>query len=115
MPQVTPITATQLKDLATSSKVLILDVRSQNEIERTGIIPGARHIPAAEVPKKSRANSPEFDSAFQMAETIVVYCAMGARSSAVAEALVNQGYPDVRDLGKLSNWLDAGLPVKIFS
>lgn len=112
MPEVTQISAAQLKALQATGNVLILDVRSKAEVEKSGLVPGAVHMPAIEVQKKSRPSSVEFDPAFDKAKTIVVYCAIGARSSAVADMLVKQGYADVRDFSKFSNWTDAGFPVQ---
>lgn len=112
MSSVKPISATELKTIASQGKVLILDVRTDAEIERSGRVPGARSIPAIEVPKKARPESAEFDPVFKSAQTIVVYCGVGVRSAAVAESLVKLGYGDVRDLGRFSYWADAGLPVE---
>ena len=111
MMTVTQIAPNELKTLIDAKKALVLDVRSNSEIERTGTIPGAICIPAVEVRRRARPDSNEFDPVFADAKTIVVFCAIGARSAAVAEVLVEIGYGDVRNLGKFSDWTGAGLPV----
>jgi rhodanese-related sulfurtransferase len=43
---------------------------------------------------------------------IIVYCAHGVRSTAVARALVRAGYQHVGDMvGGMDAWLRVGLPV----
>ncbi len=78
------------------SKVLLLDVREDDEREAARIEPSL-HIPmgqlvprAGELPKDRR---------------IVVYCHMGGRSQMVASYLATHGHPDVANLtGGIDAW-----------
>ena len=44
-------------------------------------------------------------------EPYVVYCRSGRRSSAAAQAMIDAGFTDVYDLGAITDWIGAGLPV----
>lgn len=107
-----PVDPATLKALISEQNTLVIDVRSETEIGKTGTIKGACCIPAIEVPRRARRGGDDYDPRFATAKTIVVFCAIGARSAAVAETLVNMGYPDVRDFGRLSHWTDAGFPTE---
>ncbi|MHB9095330.1 MAG: rhodanese-like domain-containing protein [Eubacteriales bacterium] len=91
------ITAGQLKSMRESDKnLLVVDVR-ENEEYGLGHISGSLLIPIGEV--QSRVNELPRD------KKIVVVCATGARSSQVADYLVQQGYTGVYNLsGGLASW-----------
>lgn len=82
--------------------VFLLDVRTSGEYSQVRL-DGARLIPidqlqrrVAEVPKGP----------------VLVYCAVGSRSSAVADYLLRLGYPEVYNLyGGIWAWQLRGLPV----
>ncbi|PLY02620.1 MAG: rhodanese-like domain-containing protein [Desulfuromonas sp.] len=84
------------------SDIFLLDVRTPGEYLQTRLA-GARLIPIdqlqrriAEVPKGP----------------VLVYCAVGSRSSAVADYLLRLGYPEVYNLyGGIWAWQLRGLPV----
>ena len=104
----TTISAHELMALQKSSNVLVLDVRSATEISKTGTIPGAACIPAIDVFRKAQPTSVKFDARFSEADTIVVFCAVGIRSEAVAQTLRGLGYANVRNMSRFSEWVDAG-------
>ncbi len=104
-PTITPAEAMQLQ---ATSKVLMLDVRSVAEISQSGTVRGALCIPAIEVYTKARPRSDHFDKRFAEAKTIIVFCAVGARSEAVAQTLVRLGYADVRNMKRFGDWVAAG-------
>jgi len=95
--QVPEINAQQLKDMIESAAPpFLLDVREAWEVAR-GIIPGAVHIPMNSIP--DRLNELPTD------QPIVVYCAAGGRSYAVAEFMLQQGFSQVTNLaGGISAW-----------
>jgi rhodanese-related sulfurtransferase len=86
-----------------NAKLFILDVRTPDE-RRQGYIAGSTLIPIdamerrmAEVPK----NRP-----------VLVYCTVGARSRAVAQALVRQGYTEVYNMKDgLYGWYRNGFAI----
>ena len=83
-------------------EIFLLDVRTPGEYFQVRLA-GARLIPidqleqrVAEVPKGP----------------VLVYCAVGSRSSAVADYLLRLGYPEVYNLyGGIWGWQFRGLPV----
>ncbi|MBP6995352.1 MAG: MBL fold metallo-hydrolase [Phycicoccus sp.] len=90
------LTADAADDAAGSGTVQIVDVRNAAEVA-AGMLPGARHIPLAELAR--RANELEAD------RPVIVYCAGGWRSSVAASTLRAKGFGDVSDiLGGYGAW-----------
>ena len=75
----------------------LIDVREPNE-HAAGTIPGAHLIPIGQLVERiSSVAAPD--------EPVVLYCAVGARSAAGAEALIGLGYREVRNLvGGYNSW-----------
>lgn len=84
------ITSREAKTIiARNPKVFLLDVRTPEEF-RQGRIPGATLIPIGEFERRFRevpANRP-----------IIVFCAVGSRSRAVAQYLARQGVKEVYNM-----------------
>ena len=80
---------------------MLLDVRTEDEWA-DGRIAGAVHIPMDQL--MSRMN--------EVGDRVVCVCAVGARSSRVAEYLNAQGHQAVNLDGGIYGWVDAGLPVE---
>jgi rhodanese-related sulfurtransferase len=103
--EVPSIDATEIGALLAKEpgSVLILDVRTTGEyqgghMQKAVLIP-MRDVPTrlAEIPRQKK---------------IVVVCASGARSGAVADYLIGQGYPWVRNYaGGMWDWARRGLPI----
>ena len=80
---------------APSDRPLLLDVRNAGEVT-AGMIPGAVHIPLAELTRRI-GEVP--------AGPVVAYCAGGWRSSVAASLLRRHGHPDSSDLhGGFAAW-----------
>jgi rhodanese-related sulfurtransferase len=80
----------------------LLDVREDEEWQ-AGHAPAARHVPMGQLP--ARLDEVPAD------RTVICVCRVGARSGAVATALMAEGF-DVRNLaGGMLAWEAAGLPV----
>lgn len=100
MKSYSEIEASDLIDYITKPKVLLVDVRNDDEVAR-GIIPGAMHIQLSMLPlhyeKLMNANS------------VVFYCHSGVRSAQAADFAVNKGVKDVFNLiGGVIAWGKAG-------
>jgi rhodanese-related sulfurtransferase len=102
-----PIAAEELaKRIAGGSAPAIVDVRTPAEYA-AGHIPGAINIPQ-DVLATHLADIPGTKST-----EVVVHCQGGKRAAAAEQALVQQGYTNVRDLqGHFGGWVQQGLPVE---
>lgn len=69
----------------------LIDVRTPGEFSR-GHLPGARNIPLSTI-----------GAARGLGDTVVVYCASGARSARAASALRSAGVATVHDIGPMRN------------
>lgn len=86
-------------------RILLLDVREAEEL-RLARVERAVHIPMGDIPSRLQSIDEERE--------IVVMCHHGARSFKVALFLVQQGFPNVKNLrGGIDAWsceADAGVP-----
>lgn len=71
----------------------MIDVRNDDEIEASGLIDGALHIPSGEI----NENPDQFVDLLpeDMDATIVIHCAAGVRARGVVDTLVEMGYENV--------------------
>jgi rhodanese-related sulfurtransferase len=100
MKSYSEIEASDLFELITKPKVLLVDVRNDDEVER-GIIPGAIHIQLSMLPLRYEK--------LMNANTVVFYCHSGVRSAHAADFAVSKGVKDVFNLiGGIIAWGKAG-------
>lgn len=92
------------------SSVLIIDVRTQEEIDETGKLPGSIHIPMGDVPD-TLINVPEdqFKAKYGKDKPtkdtkIIVSCRSGRRSAMVQDAIQKLGYEN--SYNYTGGWLD---------
>lgn len=100
------ITAEEAEGLSGTPGVLFLDVRDGDEVARSGKIAGAINISRGMLEFKADKDAPLYDKQFDNANTIIIYCASGARSALSCKTLIDMGYADVRDLGTLNDWME---------
>ena len=92
------ITAEEAKQIMGNEEgYIILDVREQDEYD-AGHIPEAILIPYTQIGEK--ANEVLTDKK----QLILVYCRSGRRSKLAAEALVEQGYTNIKEFGGIIDW-----------
>jgi rhodanese-related sulfurtransferase len=96
------IDAAGAADLIEAGSVAVIDVRQPFEWTR-GHIPGATHIPLAQLSK--RLDEIPRDA------TIVTVCASGHRSALAARTLTRHGHDVLNLRGGMSAWTRAGLPI----
>ena len=99
------ITAQALSELLDEDEApLILDVRSDKELENNGLIEGSLHIPLNRI--EERLDDVPAD------RSLVVHCAGGYRSAIACSLLQKHGRENIRDLvGGFAAWKASGLPV----
>lgn len=94
------IEATELFNLITQPKVLVIDVRNDDEVMR-GRIPNAIHIPLSMLPVSYEK--------LENAEKVIFYCHSGVRSALAADFAVSKGIEHVYNLtGGVIAWSKAG-------
>jgi len=98
---------------AEQADVVLVDLRSNDERARDGIIPGSIHVPRSVLEWRcdpdSRWSNP---NVADRTLSLVLVCAHGYSSSFAAAALVELGFERAGDLaGGFEAWRDAGLPV----
>jgi rhodanese-related sulfurtransferase len=86
-------------DVKVSDAVTVVDIREQVELQRTGIVDGAVHIPLGRLPQRMNEISKE--------KPVYLYCAAGGRASQACEFLTAQGY-DAYNTGGITDWFHAG-------
>lgn len=98
------ITSTEAKALIAKNKqVVLLDVRTPDEF-RQAHLRGALLIPLAELQKRV--------SEVPRNRPLLVYCAVGARSSTAAAILASKGYREIYHMSDgLVGWYKQGFPI----
>lgn len=97
------VTAQQAVQLANQQQGLFLDVRS-SESFKTGSIPQARNLPAADLQAKLGSLPKD--------KPIIVVCDRGRDSARVAGTLRKQGYSQAVSLNEgLTGWAQSGMPL----
>jgi len=102
------ITPDETAALVAAGKAVVVDVRDGTEVQASGKVKGARHVPRGLLEFKADPESPMYDPALQREKTIVVYCASGGRSALAGKTLKDMGYADVRNLGGFQDWAASG-------
>ena len=92
------ITAQEAREIMdTEEGYIILDVRTQAEYDEKHI-PGALLIPDYEIKERAEEELTDKD------QLILVYCRSGRRSKLAAEALVELGYTNIKEFGRIIDW-----------
>ena len=74
----------------------LIDIRESNELENTGSVEGASHIPRGMLEVYLDPNSPVFQNGqIDQNKEFVLFCAGGVRSALAVKSLKNMGYQKV--------------------
>jgi rhodanese-related sulfurtransferase len=97
-----------------SRGALLVDIRSEVQRERDGIVPGAMYHPRNVLEWRMDPASSHHDPAVDGLERrVILMCDEGYQSSLAAATLCDLGFVRVADLvGGFQAWRDAGLPVE---
>jgi rhodanese-related sulfurtransferase len=99
------------EEAAGDPDLLIVDLRSADERERTGVIAGSKHVPYSVIPWRADQTS-EWRDEELAGRRLCLVCMHGESSSLAAASLVQLGV-DAGDLiGGFEAWTEAGLPVE---
>ena len=105
VPKITPDEA---RKLIAEGNALVVDVRDTSEIQASGKIKGALHVPRGMLEFRADADTPYHDKSFAKDRPILLYCASGGRSALSGKLLKDMGYENVHNLGAFKDWAEAG-------
>lgn len=81
------ISLAEVMNILNKNKGILLDVRNNDEVKKTGSIKGAQHIPLPELEKRL--------SELNKNNTYITFCASGNRSKKAAEILKKNGFKNI--------------------
>ncbi len=91
------ITSDEAKNIMSTQKAIVVDVRSLEEYNE-GHIPNAISVPLETIGNEAEAKLKNKD------DLILVYCRSGRRSREAALRLIEKGYTNVIDFGGIQDW-----------
>ncbi len=106
--EVKTIKAEELKGMLGRDDVLVVDVRDPHEVAQSGKVPCAVNVSRGMLEFRACNSTPMHHPAFSPDKTLIVYCASGGRAVLACKALMDLGFADVRSLGTLKDWVEAG-------
>jgi rhodanese-related sulfurtransferase len=109
VPRITPAEA---KELIARGRAVVVDVRDAPEVEKSGKVAEAVHVPRGMLEFRADPETPYHDKHFDRQKAIIVYCASGGRSALAGKTLKDMGYGEVYNLGAFKDWVESGGPVE---
>jgi rhodanese-related sulfurtransferase len=105
VPKITPA---QAKELIAKGNTLVVDVRDVPEVQASGKVAGAVHVPRGMLEFRADPDLPSHDKNFSKDKTVILYCGSGGRAALAGKMLRELGYDQVFNLGGFKDWADAG-------
>jgi len=112
LKSITKLNKIQVKELlSTNSDIVVLDVRSRDELKEIEPLPTAVNVPIDEVDGAFKLSGSEFKSKYgfekpEKTKRILVYCKLGMRAQKAGEALQKVGYQNVLHYSGVADWHD---------
>ena len=96
MTEIKTISADEAYQMIQSKNCNLIDIRESNELENTGSVEGASHIPRGMLEVYLDPNSPVFQNGqLDQDKEFVLFCAGGVRSALAVKSLKDMGYQKV--------------------
>ena len=96
MNEIKTIDADQAFQMVQDKNCNLIDIRESNELENTGRVEGASHIPRGMLEVYLDPNSPMFQNGkLEQNKEFVLFCAGGVRSALAVKSLKDMGYQKV--------------------
>ena len=96
MSEIKTIDAGEAYQMVQNKNCNLIDIRESNELENTGSVDGASHIPRGMLEVYLDPNSPIFqDGQIDKNKEFVLFCAGGVRSALAVKSLKDMGYQKV--------------------
>ena len=112
--EIKTISAGEALKLSSGNKCNLIDLREKGELENSGYIENATHIPRGLLEFSLNPNSPLVqNNLIDTKKDIVLFCAAGSRSSLAAKTLKDMGYQNVSHIdGGFAAMENEGFKVK---
>lgn len=81
--------------LAGTPGAVFVDVREANELEKTGTVEGAVHVPRGLLEFQADPSNSSHKAELDPGKRLVLFCASGGRSTLAAASLQSMGFTDV--------------------
>ena len=96
MNEIKTIDAGEAYQMVQNKNCNLIDIRESNELENTGRVEGASHIPRGMLEVYLDPNSPIFQNGkIDQNKEFVLFCAGGVRSALAVKSLKDMGYQKV--------------------
>ena len=96
LQKIKTITADEAFQMFEKKNCNLVDIREINELENTGRVEGASHIPRGMLEVYLDPNSPIFQNGkIEQNKEFVLFCAGGVRSALAAKSLKEMGYQKI--------------------
>ena len=96
MSEIKTIDADEAYRMVENKNCNLIDIRESNELENTGSVEGASHIPRGMLEVYLDPNSPIFQNGqIDKNKEFVLFCAGGVRSALAVKSLIEMGYQKV--------------------
>ena len=96
MNEIKTIDAGEAYQMVQNKNCNLIDIRESNELENTGRVEGATHIPRGMLEVYLDPNSPIFQNGkIDQNKEFVLFCAGGVRSALAVKSLKDMGYQKV--------------------
>lgn len=98
----------EARKMISDGNALVVDVRDTPEIQASGKIKGALHVPRGMLEFRADPDTPYYNQSFSKDRPIILYCASGGRSALSGKVLKDLGYENVHNLGAFKDWAENG-------
>ncbi len=96
MTEIKTIDVDEAYQMVENKNCNLIDIRESNELENTGSVEGANHIPRGMLEVYLDTNSPVFQNGqIDQNKEFVLFCAGGVRSALAVKSLKDMGYQKV--------------------
>ena len=110
--EVQSVTVDEVEGMQDDDNIVIVDIRDPRELEREGMIPGAKHAPRGMLEFWIDPESPYHKSWFAEPRRFVFYCASGWRSLLATQVAQRMGLEAANMRGGFSEWKKAGKTIE---
>jgi len=96
LKEIKTINADEAFQMVQDKNCNLIDIRESNELENTGTVQGASHIPRGMLEVYLDPNSPVFQNGqLDQNKEFILFCAGGVRSALAVKSLKDMGYQKV--------------------